>query len=434
MISPKIAPQYKARSGWNALLPHRAPCEQLPKEKRYHAIVVGAGYTGLGAARRLAELMPDSEILVIEASEIGEGSSARNSGFLSVYPTKPRSNANGSIDDDAARKIRIVTAGFDWLRTLVKDHRIDCDWDEKAPRIMVAATPEGERRARTFRRSLENWNVKWLDHSAEELKEFLGTDYYRYGCGSLTHALVQPAALIRGLADTLPSNVTVLEHTAVEAIEGTGTFQVKTQRGRFRAEKVFLANNAHARAFGMFANQMVVIYTYAALTPQLDDDELNRLGNRSAWGVTPIFLGGPTMRKVQRRFLIRSCVSYEKEHGEQKIRADLTRLFRYRFPRMRSYELEYVWGGGTTFTSNGQSYFGELKPGLYASVGCQASGVVRGGIHGKLLAEMACGSQSSLLTDRLMLAGPDRFPPEPFRGLGARARMAWEGWRAGRER
>ncbi|XIA67511.1 FAD-dependent oxidoreductase [Bradyrhizobium sp. TZ2] len=139
------------------------------------------------------------------------------------------------------------------------------------------------------------------------------------------------------------------------------------------------------------------------------------------------------MRKVLGRFLIRSASSYEKESEPKKVHSILTRLFRNRFPGMRSYELEYVWGGVTAITSNGENYFGELRPGLYASVGCQGAGVLRASIHGKLLAEMACGSQSPLLTDRLMLSEPSWIPPEPLRGLGAIAKMTYEGWRAGRE-
>lgn len=433
MTAPKTAPRYAVRCGWNALLPQRMPRDELPKEKRYHAIVVGAGYTGLGTARRLAELMPEKETLVIEASEIGEGSSARNSGFLSVNPLSPHANAHGSADQDAARKIRIVVAGLDWLRGLVKDFKIDCDWDENAPRLNAAATPEGERSTRAFRLSLERWGIKCLDHSADELRQLIGTDYYRYGYEPLTRALVQPAALIRGLADALPSNVAVLENTAVEAVDGVGPFRVRTQRGEFVADKVFIANNAHARALGFLTDRMVGIYTYGALTPRLDNDQLARFGNAPAWGVAPAGRAGTTMRKVLGRFLIRSASSYERETDPKKIRSTLTRLFQNRFPEMRSYDLEHVWGGVMAITSNGENYFGEVKPGIYASVGCQGAGVLRASIHGKLLAEMACGSQSSLLTDRLMLTGPNWIPPEPFRGIGALAKMTYEGWRAGRE-
>ncbi|PDT63971.1 FAD-dependent oxidoreductase [Bradyrhizobium ottawaense] len=433
MSKDKVAPRYAAKCGWNALLPRRTPREQAPNERRFYAIVVGAGYTGLGAARRLAELMPEKEILVLESSEIGEGSSARNSGFLSVNPVQPRANSHGSADDDAIRKVRIVVAGLDWLRTIVKENNIDCDWDEKAPRVTAAATPEGEILARRTKNSLERWTIKCAEHDAGDLEQLLGTNYYLYGYEPLTRALVQPAALIRGIADTLPANVTLLEKTPVEAVSGSGPFHVQTRRGDFSADKVFIANNAHARALGFVTNRMIGVYTYGALTPVLDDDELARFGKLPAWGVIPKSKAGTTMRKVQRRFLIRSSASYERETDPQKVRSILTQLFRNRYPKMHSYEFEHVWGGLTAITSNGENYFGELKPGLYASVGCQGAGVCRAMIHGKLLAEFACGSQSSLLADRLTLEAPNWIPPEPFRGIGALTRMSYMRWRAGRD-
>ncbi|QQO13889.1 FAD-binding oxidoreductase [Bradyrhizobium diazoefficiens] len=422
------------RSGLNALLPPRAPLTRLPQCKRFHSIVVGAGYTGLGAARRLAELLPDEEIFVLEASEVGEGASGRNSGFLGLNPSQPEANANGTARDDALRKIRIQTAGLDLLRSLVTRHGIDCDWDEMAPRICGAATAGGERSARGARESLQSWGLRCMELSGEDLKEIIGTDYYRYGYQPLKHALVQPAALVRGLAESLPANVTLLERNAVEAIEGASPFVVKTSRGDFEADKVFVANNANARELGLLNDRLFAVYTYGALTPELDDDELQRLGTTRAWGVHPPTAIGTTMRKMLRRFLIRSGYSYENESSDlAKVRASLEQLYRNRFPGMRSYDLEHVWGGAICMTYNRQFYFGEPRRGLFAAVGCGGGGVVRGSIHGKLLAEMACGSQSELLSDRLALSGPSWIPPEPFRRIGAATSMAWGRWRAGRE-
>ena len=63
-------PQYHNRSGWNALLPPREVRDVLPSTRNFASVVVGAGYTGLAAARRLAELEPDREVLVVDSSEL----------------------------------------------------------------------------------------------------------------------------------------------------------------------------------------------------------------------------------------------------------------------------------------------------------------------------------------------------------------------------
>ena len=45
-------------------------------------LIVGAGYTGLSAARKIAEIYPNKEILIVDAQLAGEGASSRNSGYL----------------------------------------------------------------------------------------------------------------------------------------------------------------------------------------------------------------------------------------------------------------------------------------------------------------------------------------------------------------
>ena len=45
-------------------------------------LIIGAGYTGLSAARKLGELYPDQKIVLVDAQLAGEGASGRNSGYL----------------------------------------------------------------------------------------------------------------------------------------------------------------------------------------------------------------------------------------------------------------------------------------------------------------------------------------------------------------
>ena len=45
-------------------------------------LIIGAGYTGLSAARKLGKINSRSNILVVDAQLAGEGASSRNSGYL----------------------------------------------------------------------------------------------------------------------------------------------------------------------------------------------------------------------------------------------------------------------------------------------------------------------------------------------------------------
>lgn len=81
-------PLYENRSGWNALLPAINIGTKESIAESYDFVVIGAGFTGLSAARRLAELNPNARIVVIEAPRVGDGSSGRNSGLSTVCTPK----------------------------------------------------------------------------------------------------------------------------------------------------------------------------------------------------------------------------------------------------------------------------------------------------------------------------------------------------------
>ena len=67
---------------WINDLESRKSYNVLSKDLESEWLVVGAGYTGLSAARKLAELHPNQKIIIVDAQLAGEGASGRNSGYL----------------------------------------------------------------------------------------------------------------------------------------------------------------------------------------------------------------------------------------------------------------------------------------------------------------------------------------------------------------
>jgi glycine/D-amino acid oxidase-like deaminating enzyme len=336
-----LAPHYRSASGWNALLAARQPREELPPTWQVASIVVGAGYTGLAAARRLGELEPGREVLVIEASELGEGAAGRNSGFLSALPTEPLAHGEDTADHAAARQIQLARAGLELLRRLVIAHGIDCGWDEEAPRFDAAATTQGVATIAARQSAQRHWGLAGHFVERAELTQLTGTTYYRRAYSPHGNVFVQPAALIRGLGESLPENVHLLERTEVTSVSRTGLLRVATTRGEFLADRVLIAANAHARSFGLLRDRMIAIYTYGGLTPELDQVELAKLGVLPQWGIIPAHRMGTTLRKFANcRFLVRSGDSYERELPLAQVRTMLTRLYRRRYPQMASHQLE----------------------------------------------------------------------------------------------
>ena len=67
---------------WIVDLVPRKDIKSLTKNQSCDYLIIGAGYTGLSAARKLGEIHPDKKIIIVDAQLAGEGASGRNSGYL----------------------------------------------------------------------------------------------------------------------------------------------------------------------------------------------------------------------------------------------------------------------------------------------------------------------------------------------------------------
>ncbi|MGU7771606.1 NAD(P)/FAD-dependent oxidoreductase [Burkholderia sp. MR1-5-21] len=429
-----LYPVYQRRSGWNALLPQRKPSTELPLDRTYDVVIVGAGYTGLAAARRIAEERPGQQILVLEGGIIAEGSAGRNSGFVINLPHNIKLGDDADARASAQRQIRLYNAGLSWLEKLVREHSIDCSWSPVG-KFYAAATDGGEQKLRSSLNQYRDWGFPFTEYDRDGLKSEIGTSYYRYGFHSMANVFVQPAALIRGMADTLPPNVTVVEETPVLNISEHSPFRVTTKRCEFVAEKVIVANNGFAKRLGLLRDRLITMFTYAAITPQLNVAELSKLGQLPQWGVVPANRIGSTLRKtIDGRLLIRSALSYEHEVDGDTILKLLTESYRRRYPEMAHHSFEHLWAGVTALTRNGATFFGELRPNLYISAGCNGVGILKGSMFGRLLGELALGIDSNELHDVLESEKPTWLPPEPFRRIGVMSAILYHSATSGVER
>ena len=97
--------------------------------------IIGAGYTGLSTAHRLKELYPNKTIAVIEALEVGQGTSSRNAGFIIDLPHNLDANDN-NIEDDL-QLYHLNNFSINRLNTFRQQFNIDCLWHH-AGKYMVA--------------------------------------------------------------------------------------------------------------------------------------------------------------------------------------------------------------------------------------------------------------------------------------------------------
>ena len=73
-------------AAWNSILPEAPAPKPLEESITADWLVIGGGYTGLAAVRRLSQLCSGDKIVLLDACRIAEGPAGRNSGFMIDLP------------------------------------------------------------------------------------------------------------------------------------------------------------------------------------------------------------------------------------------------------------------------------------------------------------------------------------------------------------
>jgi glycine/D-amino acid oxidase-like deaminating enzyme len=425
-------------NGWSRILPPRAPKVPLAGSQTADWVVIGGGYAGLAAARRLAENRPDDEIILLEAGEIGENASGRNSGFAIDLPHVVGSNMEEL--EGSHRYMALARAAVAYHETQIDRYAIDCDWSRPG-KYQTASSDAGVRDfLEPFARELEALDepYTWIDKT--DLDRRLGTSHFKAAVYTPGCRLLNPAALVRGLADNMPENVTVCENSPVTGLDTGAGIKATTSAGEVSAAKLFLGVNAFADKFGFYQRKLLPFAANASLSRQLTAAERDALGCEDNWGVTPAnAFASITMRFTNdHRILIRNNIYYnpamrETAAYQAEIAHRHKRLFDERFPMLPDVNMEYTWTGFICLSQNGAPGFGRLAGNVYTSVCQNAIGVTKGTAGGMLAADMACGVDNELIGFMQSLGEPDRLPIQPFLGIGVRARLAWELWTARNE-
>ena len=412
--------------GWYAVLPPPAPAKRLEGRQVADWVVVGAGVTGLAAARRLAELAPEARIVLLDQYRVGYGASGRNAGFIIDTP-----HLTETFDTDANRRVsRLVIAGLAELEGHVRGQGIECEWSPRGHLTAVVDSGRaGNLRATCRMLDAVGEEYEWVEGQA--LTDVVGTRHYHAAVFTPRTVLVNPAALCRGLGETLPDNVDVCEESPVTRVEPGSPVRIECAQGSIDASNVLLTTNAFVTRLGMLRREVFPMIACASLSRELTEDEQAAMTGAPDWGIT----GSATVRRtLSNRMLFRLGTFYR---GDFRLSDDLRsrllamhlRGLRRRFPMLHRLEFEHTWAGVFCMTRNWASVFGRIERGVFASLGYAGVGLARGTISGKLLAEFAMGSESELIRDVRALSSPKRLPPEPFLRLGIGARLWWYRWR-----
>lgn len=443
-IAARRTPVHRGPAAWSAILPGQPAPVPLPGDATVDVAIIGGGFAGLAAARRLRQLDPRMTVAVLEASRLAEGASGRNSGFMIDLPHEITSDDYSGHGDDRGM-IALNRHAIAFARGAVEDYGIRADYFDPVGKVNGAASGTADALNRSYAEHLTSLGEPNERLDAQGMFELTGSRHYVSGLYTPGTVMLQPAGFVRGFGEGLrAAGVGVWENTPVTAIEGGGNgWTVTTATGRVSAGKVILANNGHLESFGFARDRLMHVFLYASMTVDLPAETVKALGGQARWGVTPSDPMGTTMRRIDtalggNRIVTRTCASFLP--GMEASEADLRRTaavharkFADRFPSLAGVRQEYTWAGHLCLTRNGVSIARELEPGLFAATVCNGLGTARSTLTGIAAADLAMGQSTDTTRHFAAEAEPTRLPPKPFSTLGANVFLRFKEWRAGKE-
>ena len=437
-------PSEPGPAAWNALLPDPPAPRALEEKRTADWVVIGAGFAGLAAAKRLSQLRPEDSIVVLEAIRVADGPAGRNSGFMIDLPHDLTSeDYGGALEADRAQT-RANRAAIAFAQAMAEEAGLSGEAFNRCGKINGAATEKGHKHNLDYASHLAHLGEEFEMMDAQAMRELTGINYYRSGLFTPGSAMIQPALYVRGLAEALGSNrLTLYENSPVRSLERQGqSWVVTTANGQVTAPKVILGVNGLINDFGFYKGRLMHFHTYGSMTRALTDDEVRTLGGASSWHLTPADPMGTTVRRTSgtggHRLVVRNRFSFDPKlevpaSRFDNINRDHDRSFAIRFPMLAGVEMEYRWGGRICLSPNNVGAFGEIEDGLYSACCQNALGTAKGTLLGMAAAELATGNTSDYLDYLLSEPTPTRVPGGPFKSLGATAVIKWNEFRAGRE-
>ena len=414
-------------SHWFSRIPEPRP--GLPGDREADVCIVGAGYTGLWTSYYLRQLDPGLNIALLEARFAGFGASGRNGGWLSgLAPGHRGILAKQHGRDSVIAWQRMLNSSVDEVIAVASREGIDADI-VKGGNLEVARNPAQAGRLCAEIDEDRLWGVADVEIlSAAEVSARVRVDSPTLGAFNPHCARIQPAKLVRGLADVVEHlGVTIYEQTPVTEI---APGRAETPRGVLRAPLILRATEGFtARIRGLRRRWLPMNSAMIATEPLPQHlwDEIGWQGcetlgdlahgffyaQRTADG--RIALGG---RAVPYRYASR--IDRDGAVGQATIDY-LTRVLNTVLPQTRGVPVAHGWCGVLAVPRDWSAGI-QFDPatGLGEAGGYVGHGVTATNLAGRTLADLVLKRSTDLTALPWVDRRPRSWEPEPLRWIGVR--------------
>ncbi|MBI2758305.1 MAG: FAD-binding oxidoreductase [Chloroflexi bacterium] len=374
---------------WHETVDMPSNKDAAPLPEQVDVAVIGGGYTGLSAARTLAQ--HGARVAVLEAETIGWGASSRNGGMALTGLKMPMQTVIKNYGRDLARRLfQCSLDSIDTVEQIVKEEKIECGFARTGhllaankPKHFDALKAEVEFMAKEF-----NHNVKLV--SPKDLRNEIGSDIYYGGLVDEISGGLNPAQYVAGLARAAErAGATLHARARVNRLErGTNGFTVETERGKVNAKNIFAATSGYTgNVVKKLQKKIIPIGSFVIATEKLSDELAHELSpkNRMIFDYKH-YLNYFRLWDNRLIFGGRAAFFPENENTTKQSAEILQREMIQVYPQLKDAKIEYVWGGTLDFAFDMMTHVGEAD-GMYYSLGYAGHGVAMATHLGKTVAE-----------------------------------------------
>ncbi len=398
-------------------------------------LIIGAGYTGLSAARKLGQLYPNQQIILVDAQIAGEGASGRNSGYLVDTTLNDGFTSNKELEN-YKKKSDIYGLGIEAVKKFVKQYQVDCDWNESG-KYFASSIKKDSSILENFSKTLSKLNFEHHLLSNKDLYKYLGTNFYEVGLYTKGGILLHPGKLVRAMIDVLPKNVELFENSfLIKWIKKKDIISCFFKNGKINTKKIIFATNGFLNSLGIKRNYNFPITLTASMTRSLTNDEYKFIGEPKEWGVLPVRPMGATLRMTKdRRILIRNTAEVHNpfKMSSSELNSKLIKHqngVKKRFPHLPDNIIQSTWSGIVSRTRNGSQIFEKIDNNIFVAGCYNGSGIGVGTLFGEQIAFKACNEHTKEIEIIERRNKPTWLPPQPFLDFGVKSRLFYERLRA----
>jgi glycine/D-amino acid oxidase-like deaminating enzyme len=391
---------FKQASYWTETVDRSAHGGAPSVPESADVIVIGAGFTGLSAARALAKT--GARVAVIEAESVGWGASSRNAGMVLTGLKLPAEKLAEKYGLEISRRLHAASlASIDCVERIVSEEEIDCDFTRSGHLVVACKQAHFDEFKRSTERLAQDFQHAVRIVARRELPGEIGSEIYYGGLVDEASAGVNPAKYVSGLARASERAGAVLyEQTRVERVEraaraGVSGFLLTTTRGKLWTREVFVATSGYTgRATPALRKRIIPIGSYIIVTEPISEGLARLLSprNRMIYD-SQHFLHYFRLTPDNRMLFGGRAAFFPETPNTIRQSAEILRRGMLRvFPALRQSAVEYAWGGTLDFTFDMLPHAGKID-GLYYAMGYAGHGVAMATYLGTKVAESIAGGR-----------------------------------------